>query len=45
MRFMDKEEALRALHLFGATSENEGISKISLNTWLVTISNLWLASC
>ncbi|KAF2324742.1 hypothetical protein GH714_016584 [Hevea brasiliensis] len=35
MRFMVKEEALRAMHLFGASSESEGISKLSLNSWLV----------
>ncbi|XP_065880823.1 mechanosensitive ion channel protein 6-like [Euphorbia lathyris] len=35
MRFMAKEDALRALHHFGAARENEGITKNSLNTWLV----------
>ncbi|KDP36863.1 hypothetical protein JCGZ_08154 [Jatropha curcas] len=35
MRFMGKEEALRAMNQFGATTENEGISKLSLNSWLV----------
>ncbi|KAK6256935.1 hypothetical protein QUC31_000394 [Theobroma cacao] len=35
MRFMGRDEALKALHLFGAGSEEEGISKASLNNWLV----------
>ncbi|XVE69659.1 hypothetical protein DITRI_Ditri10aG0008400 [Diplodiscus trichospermus] len=35
MRFMDRDEALKALHLFGAGSEEDGISKASLNNWLV----------
>ncbi|WCJ44302.1 Mechanosensitive ion channel family protein [Euphorbia peplus] len=35
MRFMAKEDALRAMHHFGAAREKEGISKISLNSWLV----------
>ncbi|CAK7346098.1 unnamed protein product [Dovyalis caffra] len=35
MRFMDKEEALEAMHLIGTSCENEGISKSSLNHWLV----------
>ncbi|XP_050211531.1 mechanosensitive ion channel protein 6-like [Mercurialis annua] len=35
MRFMAKEEALRAMRQLGAECENEGISKSSLNTWLV----------
>lgn len=35
MRFMGPDEALKAFHLFGAGSEEEGISKASLNNWLV----------
>ncbi|XP_022769276.1 mechanosensitive ion channel protein 6-like [Durio zibethinus] len=35
MRFMGRDEALKALHLFGAGSEEDGISKASLNNWLV----------
>ncbi|XVF63597.1 hypothetical protein PTKIN_Ptkin09bG0099600 [Pterospermum kingtungense] len=35
MRFMGRDEALKALHLFGAGNEEEGISKASLNNWLV----------
>ncbi|XWS25962.1 hypothetical protein CRYUN_Cryun27aG0112500 [Craigia yunnanensis] len=35
MRFMGRDEALKTLHLFGAGSEEDGISKASLNNWLV----------
>ncbi|OMO88619.1 Mechanosensitive ion channel MscS [Corchorus capsularis] len=35
MRFMGHDEALKALHLFGAGSEEDGISKAALNNWLV----------
>ncbi|XVF35893.1 hypothetical protein REPUB_Repub19eG0010600 [Reevesia pubescens] len=35
MRFMGRDEALKALHLFGAGREEGGISKASLNNWLV----------
>ncbi|KAE8715577.1 Ubiquitin-like superfamily protein isoform 1 [Hibiscus syriacus] len=33
--FMDRDESLKALNLFGAGTEEEGISKASLNNWLV----------
>ncbi|XWS20896.1 hypothetical protein CRYUN_Cryun30bG0008500 [Craigia yunnanensis] len=35
IRFMGRDEALKTLHLFGAGSEEDGISKASLNNWLV----------
>ncbi|KAL4279674.1 hypothetical protein GQ457_03G037810 [Hibiscus cannabinus] len=35
MRFMDRDEALKTLNLFGAGTEEEGIGKASLNNWLV----------
>lgn len=35
IRFMDKEAALKAMHLMGITCEDEGISKSSLKIWLV----------
>ncbi|CAL1383796.1 unnamed protein product [Linum trigynum] len=35
MRFMGKEEALRAMHHFGPASENGGISRSLLTEWLV----------
>ncbi|KAM6543591.1 hypothetical protein CsatB_008038 [Cannabis sativa] len=36
MKFMNKEEAIRTMHVFGATSElNEGITKMVLKEWVV----------
>lgn len=35
MRFMSKDEALKAMQLFGAANENEKISKSSLKDWVV----------
>ncbi|XP_030525470.1 mechanosensitive ion channel protein 6-like [Rhodamnia argentea] len=35
MRFMSKDEAYKAMHLFGAVSEREGISWQSLKNWVV----------
>ncbi|KAK3427490.1 mechanosensitive ion channel protein 6 [Eucalyptus grandis] len=35
MRFMSKDEAYKAMHLFGAASEREGISWQSLKNWMV----------
>ncbi|GLU04640.1 hypothetical protein SLE2022_217780 [Rubroshorea leprosula] len=35
MRFMGREEAVKAMQLFGATCKDEGISKSLLNDWLV----------
>ncbi|PON60618.1 Mechanosensitive ion channel [Parasponia andersonii] len=35
MKFTSKDEAIRTMHLFGAASENEGISKSVLNEWVV----------
>ncbi|KAK4854095.1 hypothetical protein QYF36_018841 [Acer negundo] len=35
MCFMGKEEAMKTMHLFGASSQNEGIGKSALNSWLV----------
>ncbi|KAL5847920.1 hypothetical protein ACOSQ3_011444 [Xanthoceras sorbifolium] len=35
MCFMGKEEASKTMRLFGASCQNEGISKSSLNSWLV----------
>ncbi|EXB88220.1 Mechanosensitive ion channel protein 8 [Morus notabilis] len=35
MRFMSKDEAMRTIHLFGAAAEKEGISKATLNDWVV----------
>ena len=37
MRYMSKDEAMKTLHQFGATTENEGIgiSKSALNDWVV----------
>ncbi|KAL9358200.1 hypothetical protein Peur_051453 [Populus x canadensis] len=34
-RFMNKEAALKAMHLMGITREDEGIRKSSLKSWLV----------
>lgn len=39
MRFMSKDEAMRTIHLFGAAAEKEGISKASLNDWVVKFSS------
>lgn len=39
MEFMSKDEAIRTMHLFGAASENEGISKSVLKDWVVRISS------
>lgn len=35
MRFMGRDEAIKALQVFGAGSEGEGINKASLTNWLV----------
>ncbi|KAJ6680965.1 MECHANOSENSITIVE ION CHANNEL PROTEIN 5 [Salix koriyanagi] len=35
IRFLDKEAALKAMHLMGIACEDEGISKSSLKIWLV----------
>nr|XP_011459091.1 PREDICTED: mechanosensitive ion channel protein 8-like [Fragaria vesca subsp. vesca] len=36
MRFMNKDEALKTIGLFGAASEHDGISKCTLKNWVVT---------
>ncbi|KAL5557791.1 hypothetical protein UlMin_034002 [Ulmus minor] len=35
LRFMSKDEALKAMHQFGAASENKGITKSSMKDWMV----------
>lgn len=35
MRFLSKDEALKAMQLFGAANENEKISKSVLKDWVV----------
>lgn len=35
MRFMDKDEALKTLQLFGAASEHDKIGKTALKNWVV----------
>ncbi|KAM1775591.1 hypothetical protein ACFX15_041641 [Malus domestica] len=35
MRFMNKDEALKTLHLFGAASEHDKIGKTALKNWVV----------
>lgn len=42
MCFMGKDEAYKAMHLFGAISEHEGISWQSLKNWVVRASFLHL---
>lgn len=48
MRFMGREEAVKAMRLFGATCKDEGISKSLLNDWLVNqysfFYNSWICS-
>ena len=39
MDFMTKDEAIMTMHLFGAASENEGISKLVFKEWVVRISS------
>ncbi|XP_050365035.1 mechanosensitive ion channel protein 8-like [Argentina anserina] len=36
MRFMDKDEALKTIRLFGVASEDDGINKSCLKNWVVS---------
>ena len=40
MRFMNKDEALKTIGLFGAASEHDGISKCTLKNWVVMLNAL-----